>query len=108
MLPNDNPNFSTTNWSVVLAAVQSDSTRAAAALEWLCRRYWYPMYAFIRHRGHDTHEAEDLTQGFFHFLLERQALQQVEQQKGRFRTFVLTALTNFLHNERDKMRTLKR
>lgn len=102
------PNFSTTNWSVVLAAIQSDPTVATAALERLCQRYWYPIYAFLRQRGHDTHAAEDLTQGFFHFILERQALHRVEREKGRFRTFMLTALTNFLHNERDKAQTLKR
>jgi RNA polymerase sigma-70 factor (ECF subfamily) len=91
-----------------LAAAQSDPTAATAALERLCRRYWYPVYAFVRQRGHDTHEAEDLTQGFFHFILERQAFHRVEREKGRFRTFVLTALTNFLHNERDRVQTLKR
>ena len=104
----DNPNFSTTNWSVVLAAVQSDPSAATAALERLCQRYWYPIYAFVRQRGHDGHESEDLTQGFFHFILERQALHRVDRQKGRFRSFMLTALTNFLHNERDKSQTLKR
>ena len=108
MVTGDNPNFSTTNWSVVLAAVRSDPAAAAAALERLCRRYWYPVYAFVRHRGHDVHESEDLTQGFFHFVLERQALQQVDRQKGRFRTFILAALTNFLHNERDRNQALKR
>jgi len=102
------PNFSTTNWSVVLAAIQSDPAVATAALERLCQRYWYPIYAFLRQRGHDTHAAEDLTQGFFHFVLERQALHRVDREKGRFRTFILTALTNFLHNERDKAQTLKR
>jgi DNA-directed RNA polymerase specialized sigma24 family protein len=104
----DNPNFSTTNWSVVLAAIQSDPAVATAAFERLCQRYWYPIYAFLRQRGHDTHSAEDLTQGFFHVVLERQTLQRVEREKGRFRTFILTALTNFLHNERDKVQTLKR
>ena len=108
MAPNDNFNFSTTNWSVVLAAVHADPAKATAALERLCGRYWYPVYAFVRQRGHDVHDAEDLTQGFFHFVLERQALQRADQQKGRFRTFVLTTLTNFLHNERDKAQTQKR
>lgn len=107
-MTNQNPNFSTTNWSVVLAAVQSDPATATAALERLCRRYWYPVYAFVRQRGHDVHDSEDLTQGFFHSILERQALHRVDRQKGRFRTFVLTALTNFLHNERDKSQTRKR
>ena len=105
---NDNPNFSTTNWSVVLAAVHSDPVKATAALERLCQRYWHPVYAFVRQRGHDVHDSEDLTQGFFHFVLERQALHRVDREKGRFRTFVLTALTNFLHNERDKSQARKR
>jgi len=108
MAANSNPNFSTTNWSVVLAAAQSDPVTAAAALERLCGRYWYPIYAFVRQRGHDIHESQDMAQGFFHFLLERQALQRVDRQKGRFRTFMLTALTNFLHNERNKKQTHKR
>lgn len=108
MTADNNPNFSTTNWSVVLAAVQSDPAAARAALERLCGRYWYPVYAFVRQRGHDAHDAEDLTQSFFHFVLERQTLHRVDQQKGRFRTFVLATLTNFLHNERDRRQTQKR
>jgi DNA-directed RNA polymerase specialized sigma24 family protein len=108
MTRSENPNFSTTNWSVVLAAVQSDPFAAKVALERLCQRYWYPIYAFVRQRGHDAHESEDLTQGFFHFVLERQAFLRADREKGRFRTFMLAALTNFLHNERDKGHTLKR
>ena len=103
-----NPNFSTTNWSVVLAAAQSDPVAAGHALERLCGRYWYPVYAFVRQRGYDVHESQDLAQGFFHFLLERKGLQQVDRDRGRFRSFILTAMTNFLHNERDKRQTLKR
>lgn len=105
---NQNPNFSTTNWSVVLAAAQTDPVASKRALERLCGRYWYPVYAFVRQRGHDVHDAEDLTQGFFHFVLGRQALLRVDRQKGRFRTFVLTALTNFLYNEHDKGQAQKR
>jgi len=102
------PGFSTTNWSVVLAAAQSDPAVASHALERLCGRYWYPVYAFVRQRGNDLHESQDLTQGFFHFLLERRTLQQVKRERGRFRTFMLTTLTNFLHNERDKSQAIKR
>jgi len=108
MLLNENPNFSTTNWSAVLAAAQSDSATSRLALERLCSRYWYPVYAFVRQRGYDAHAAEDLTQSFFHFVLEHQALHRADRTKGRFRTFVLTALTNFLHNERDKHQAHKR
>lgn len=108
MASQENPNFSTTNWSAVLAAAQSDPQASRLALERLCSRYWYPVYAFVRQRGHDVHESEDLTQAFFHFVLERQALHRVDPAKGRFRTFLLTALTNFLHNERDKHQAHKR
>lgn len=103
-----NPNFSTTNWSVVLAAAQSDPVHSVMALERLCQRYWFPAYAFVRQRGHDAHLAEDLTQEFFRFLLETEGLQRIRREKGRFRTFLLTALTNFLHNERDKAQAQKR
>lgn len=108
MALSENPNFSTTNWSVVLAAAQSDPAASALALEKLCKRYWHPVYAFVRRRGHEVHEAEDLTQGFFYFVIEQQALLRVDQAKGRFRTFILTALTNFLHNERDRHQAYKR
>jgi RNA polymerase sigma-70 factor (ECF subfamily) len=100
--------FSTTHWSVVLGAGQTDLAAATAALERLCRTYWYPIYAFIRRRGSDPHEAEDLTQSFFAFLLEKESLKKVDRRKGRFRTFLLAALMNFLANEWDKRQTLKR
>jgi RNA polymerase sigma-70 factor (ECF subfamily) len=100
--------FSATHWSVVLSAGQTDNARATAALERLCRTYWYPIYAFVRRRGTDPHEAEDLTQAFFAFLLEKETLKNVERNKGKFRTFLLAALTNFLANEWDKRQTLKR
>jgi len=100
--------FSTTNWSVVLEAGRTDVARAAVALERLCRKYWYPIYAFVRRRGSDSHEAEDLTQAFFAYLIEKESLRQADRQKGRFRSFLLAALTNFLNNEWDKKRTLKR
>jgi RNA polymerase sigma-70 factor (ECF subfamily) len=100
--------FSTTLWSVVLGAGNHDYEKATAALQRLCSIYWYPIYAFIRRRGSPTHEAEDLTQAFFEHLLQRQTLMRVDQSKGRFRSFLLAALTNFLNNEWDKRQTLKR
>jgi RNA polymerase sigma-70 factor (ECF subfamily) len=100
--------FSTTHWSVVLGAGQNDLAQATVALERLCRTYWYPIYAFIRRRGSSPHDAEDLTQGFFAQLLEKKTLKKVDRQKGKFRTFMLAALTNFLNNEWDKQQTLKR
>jgi RNA polymerase sigma-70 factor (ECF subfamily) len=100
--------FSTTHWSVVLTAGQDDPAGAAAALEELCRKYWYPIYAFVRRHGAERTEAEDLTQGFFAHLLERETLKRVDRSKGRFRTFLLSALRKYLSNERDKRQTAKR
>jgi len=100
--------FSTTQWSVVMQAAQQDPQKAQAALEKLCRRYWYPVYAFVRRRGSGVHEAEDLTQGFFHFILTRQAFQKADPQKGRFRSFLLASLSNFLRDEHDRQQTWKR
>jgi RNA polymerase sigma factor (sigma-70 family) len=100
--------FLTTHWSVVLAAGQSDSTRSRAALETLCRAYWYPLYAFVRRLGHSPHDAEDLVQGFFAQCLEKGYLEAADRSKGRFRSFLLMALKRFLANEWDKARARKR
>lgn len=100
--------FVTTHWSVVLAAGRGDSTRARAALERLCRNYWYPLYAFARRLGNGPHDAEDLVQGFFAVCLEKNYLGAADQAKGRFRSFLLLALKRFLANEWDKQRALKR
>jgi RNA polymerase sigma factor (sigma-70 family) len=91
--------FRTTHWSVVLAASQADGTRAAEALETLCRAYWYPVYAYTRRRGYEVEEAQDLTQEFFVRLLEKNWLGQADRDRGRFRSFLLSALKNFLANE---------
>jgi RNA polymerase sigma-70 factor (ECF subfamily) len=90
--------FRTTHWSVVLAA-GAGSAESYSALEKLCRAYWYPLYGFIRRRGHDQHQAQDLTQEFFARLLASDSLQSVSPEKGRFRTFLLAALKNFLASE---------
>ncbi len=100
--------FDTTHWSLILAARDRGSSEARAALAELCRIYWYPLYAFIRHRGHDRQTAEDLTQTFFARLLESNDLARVDRSKGRFRAFLLAACTHFLANERDRQRALKR
>lgn len=102
------PAFPTTQWSVVVDAAHSDPERVRAALERLCQRYWYPIYAYVRHQERDQHRSEDLTQDFFHFVLQEQVFQRAEPERGRFRTFILAALSNFLNNERDKAKTLKR
>jgi RNA polymerase sigma factor (sigma-70 family) len=91
--------FEDTHWSVVLAAVKGDSPRAAIALERLCRAYWPPLYAFVRRRGHSPAEAQDLTQEFFARILKRNDLAMTSPEKGRFRSFLLTALKHFLINE---------
>jgi DNA-directed RNA polymerase specialized sigma24 family protein len=103
-----NREFTTTHWSVVLAAAQTDSPQAAEALENLCRTYWYPLYAFVRRRGYSPEDAQDLTQGFLASLLSTHALGTVHPAKGRFRSFLLAALNHFLANEWDKAQALKR
>jgi len=100
--------FATTHWSVVLAAGQGDSPQAIEALERLCRTYWYPLYAYVRRRGYQPQDAQDLTQGFFAALLTGKYLVQANRERGRFRTFLLTAFGNFLHNEHDRATALKR
>ena len=100
--------FTTTHWSVVLAAGQAESPQAAAALEQLRRTYWYPLYAFVRRQGHSPHDSEDLLQGFFARFLEKHYLADVDQTKGRFRSFLLSALKHYLANEWDKAKAVKR
>ncbi len=100
--------FLTTHWTVVLAAGRHDTARAETALAQLCQTYWYPLYAYVRRRGRSPHDAQDLTQEFFARLLEHNWLARADQAKGRFRTFLLTAMERFLANEWDKVRALKR
>jgi RNA polymerase sigma factor (sigma-70 family) len=103
-----NERFTATHWSVVLAARGNDSTSARAALETLCRVYWYPLYAFVRRMGQSPHDAEDSVQGFFAVCLEKNYLAAAEETKGRFRSFLLLALKRFLARERDKSHARKR
>jgi RNA polymerase sigma-70 factor (ECF subfamily) len=100
--------FTTTHWSVVLAAGDTASLQADVALAELCRTYWYPLYAFVRRKGHRPHDAQDLTQAFFARLLEKNYVAQADRERGRFRTYLLAALTHFLADEWDKSRRLKR
>jgi DNA-directed RNA polymerase specialized sigma24 family protein len=99
--------FRTTHWSMVLEA-GVDTVGGRSALETLCRRYWYPLYAYARRRGFGPEEAEDLTQEFFARLLAGDSLAAVHPAKGRFRTFLLTSLQHFLSNERDRLGRQKR
>jgi RNA polymerase sigma-70 factor (ECF subfamily) len=93
---------------MVLAAGRSESPESRAALASLCELYWYPLYAFVRRQGHAAHDAEDLTQGFFASLLDRDALGELNPERGKFRAFLLACLKHFLANERDRERALKR
>jgi RNA polymerase sigma-70 factor (ECF subfamily) len=100
--------FATTHWSIVLSAGHSDTTRAETALAKLCQAYWYPLYAYVRRRGHSVEDAQDLTQEFFARLLEKNWIGSADREKGRFRSFVLTAMKRFLADEWDKARAQKR
>jgi RNA polymerase sigma-70 factor (ECF subfamily) len=103
-----NGGFTTTQWSRVLSARDGSDSDARSALESLCHTYWYPLYAFVRRQGHDPEEARDLTQAYFAELLEKNFLKAVEPSAGRFRSFLLASLKNFLSHERDRGRALKR
>jgi RNA polymerase sigma-70 factor (ECF subfamily) len=100
--------FATTHWSVVLAAQEADNPRAQAALEELCRTYWYPLYAYVRRRGHAPEEAEDLTQEFFARLLGKNLLSGVKRERGKFRAYLLNAFKWFLANEWHREQAQKR
>jgi RNA polymerase sigma-70 factor (ECF subfamily) len=100
--------FVATHWSVVLGLGQGDASEFAVAFERLCRAYWYPLYAHIRHQGYSAEDAEDLTQGFFLHLLERRPFAGLDPSKGRFRSFLLGALKLFLADQRDRASALKR
>jgi RNA polymerase sigma-70 factor (ECF subfamily) len=93
---------------VVLAASGGDSPAADEALAKLCETYWYPLYGYLRGRGHDVADAEDLTQAFFAQLLEKKVLRHADPSRGRFRSFLLTSLKNFTANERDRRLAKKR
>jgi RNA polymerase sigma factor (sigma-70 family) len=100
--------FATTRWTVVLTAGRRGAPESEGALEQLCRTYWYPLYAYIRRRGHTREDAEDLTQAFFARLLEKNYLEGLRSEKGRFRAFLLAALKHFLANEWDRAHRKKR
>jgi DNA-directed RNA polymerase specialized sigma24 family protein len=100
--------FRTTHWSAVLLAGRDSLPDARAALEELCRSYWYPLYAFARRKGCGHEDAQDLVQGFFAQLLARRDLADVHPDKGRFRTFLLSSLGHFMANEWDRAQAQKR
>jgi RNA polymerase sigma-70 factor (ECF subfamily) len=100
--------FATTRWSLVVAAQDRSQPEAGQALAELCRLYWYPLYGYIRSRGHGHDAAQDLTQEFFARLLEKDGLAAVDQNKGRFRSFLLAACQHFLANQHDHDHAQKR
>lgn len=100
--------FPTTQWSVVLNAGTGSEAAVRAALETLCRQYWYPLYVFVRRRGRSHHDAEDATQEFLARLLVSEGVGRARQERGRFRTFLLSALRNFLINEWQRASATKR
>ena len=102
--------FPLTHWSAIIAAgrSQAEPEIAQAALAELCQTYWSPLYSFVRSRGYSVHDAQDLTQSFFAYLIERKIYKRVDPQKGRFRAFLLAYMKNFLAGASDRERTLKR
>jgi len=100
--------FAETHWTLILRAQGKSPGLCLDALDRLCRIYWYPLYAFVRRAGHDAATAQDLTQQFFERFVERNTLEQVDPSKGKFRSFLLASLKNFLSNERQKAAAEKR
>ena len=107
-LPAKSSAFPTTHWSMVLQAGTDSPSMASAALEALCQRYWHPLYVFVRRQGRSHHEAEDCTQAFLAQLLATAGLQRAHPERGRFRTYLLTALKNFLTTEWRRTHAAKR
>ena len=100
--------FATTHWSIIITAGDESSPEAQEALEKLCRTYWYPIYAYVRRQGHNPEDAQDLTQAFFARFLEKRYFRLANRDRGRFRTFLLTSLKNFLVNEWEHAHAAKR
>jgi RNA polymerase sigma-70 factor (ECF subfamily) len=100
--------FATTHWSVVLAAGKDESAPARTALETLCRAYWYPIYVYVRRKGHGPDDAQDLTQEFFAQLISKHHVRRADRNKGKFRTFLLATLDYFLAREWSKAHRQKR
>jgi len=100
--------FETTNWSAVLEAIDHDNPRWRKALASLCERYWPPLYAYVRRLGYNIEDSQDLTQAYFAKLFEKDGLQKVRPESGRFRTFLVTSLKHMLSDERAHKDAFKR
>lgn len=107
-IPPGRRRFETTRWSVVVAAGAHHSAQAECALATLCDDYWYPLYAYVRRRGYDADDARDLTQDFFAKFLTNQGFATADRTRGRFRTFLLTSMQNFLASEWRRRSSMKR
>src|SRR5688500_14608799 len=94
--------FATTCWTAVLAAGGANATQAREALNGLCQTYWFPLYAYARRRGYSSHDAEDLTQGFFARLLRLDSLAELTRGSGKFRAFLLASMNHYMADEWDK------
>ena len=101
-------NFPSTRWTLVLASTDRDQPEGLAALASLCGTYWYPLYAYVRRRGHDADKAQDLTQEFFLRLLAGSYFDRADPARGHFRSFLLSSLKHFLLDEWDRSQALKR
>src|SRR5918911_4650564 len=111
MLPNPRPHrsrFPSTNWTLVLATRTQAKSQTRGPSADLCAAYWYPVYAYLRRRGHRADEAEDLTQGFFAHVIAKGVLERAAPEKGRLRSFLLASLHNFVANDRDLLLAQKR
>ena len=102
--------FAPTHWSVIVAAARSEAEPEKPASRWksFVETYWTPLYTFVRSRGHSVHDAQDLTQSFFAHLIEREIYARADREKGRFRSFLLAALKNFLADAYSREHALKR
>jgi RNA polymerase sigma factor (sigma-70 family) len=100
--------FPTTQWSRVVTAGRRDAPEAREALSCLCQAYWFPIYAYIRHRGYALEQANDLTQDFFAYVLERDLFAKADPARGRFRAFLRTVCARHLTAVRDQENAAKR
>jgi RNA polymerase sigma-70 factor (ECF subfamily) len=107
-MPSGKERFATTHWSVVQAAGLSNSSRYKSSLETLCKTYWYPLYAYLRRHGHNADQAGDHTQAFFAQLMEKKSIRLADPKRGKFRSFLLMSLKNFIADEYDRNQAQKR
>jgi len=106
--PSKQGRFPTTRWSLIVGSRQRPTANSREALASLCSTYWYPLYAYMRRQGESVEDAQDLTQGFFSRLLEKQYLEDFDRERGRFRTFLVAAFRHYAANERHRERAQKR